>query len=64
MKLLMDFVLNHSSNKHPWFLKSEERIDPYTDYYVWKDPKGYDQSGEPIPPNNWVKLAVQAKLKA
>ena len=42
LKLIMDFVPNHSSDQHEWFLRSEERIWPYTDYYVWEDPKGWD----------------------
>ena len=37
LRIIMDFVPNHSSNKHEWFLKSEAREDPYTEYYVWKD---------------------------
>ncbi len=56
LKLVMDFVINHSSDQHPWFLKSIDKIDPYTDYYIWKDPKGFDSNGKPIPPNNWVCL--------
>jgi glycosidase len=50
----MDFVPNHSSDEHEWFQKSVQKVDPYTDYYVWKDPKGFDADGKPIPPNNWV----------
>ena len=37
LKIVMDFVPNHSSNEHNWFLKSEQREDPYTDYYIWRD---------------------------
>ena len=37
LKIVMDFVPNHSSNEHDWFLKSEQREDPYTDYYIWRD---------------------------
>ena len=37
LRIIMDFVPNHSSNEHEWFLKSEQREDPYTDYYVWRD---------------------------
>jgi len=55
LKIVMDFVPNHSSNKHVWFEKSVAREDPYTDFYVWKDPKGFDEDGKPIPPNNWVR---------
>ena len=51
----MDLVINHSSDEHEWFQKSIKKIDPYTDYYIWADPKGYDQNGKPIPPNNWVR---------
>ena len=50
----MDFVPNHSSDQHQWFLKSVAKEEPYTDYYIWKDPAGFDESGNPIPPNNWV----------
>ena len=55
MKLIMDMVINHSSDQHPWFTKSARRENPYTDYYVWKDAKGYDDKGNRIPPNNWVR---------
>lgn len=49
----MDFVPNHSSNEHPWFVKSENSEDNYKDYYVWNDGiKGAD--GKMHPPNNWV----------
>ena len=55
MKLLLDLVINHSGHKHEWFQKSINRIDPYTDYYVWKDSKGFDnETLEEIPPNTWV----------
>lgn len=52
---MMDLVINHCSDEHIWFEKSVQRIHPYTDYFIWKDPKGYDKHGNPIPPNNWVK---------
>lgn len=51
-KVIMDFVPNHTSNQHDWFLKSIKRIPPYTDYYVWKDAKYIN--GKRHPPNNWV----------
>ncbi|XP_065204698.1 maltase 2-like [Planococcus citri] len=54
MKLVLDFVPNHSSDEHEWFIKSVQRIDPYTDYYVWGDPKGWINETTPLPPNNWV----------
>lgn len=55
MKILLDFVINHSGYKHEWFTKSIDRIDPYTDFYVWIDSKGYDSDTQSeIPPNRWV----------
>ena len=45
LKIVMDFVPNHSSNEHEWFMKSEQREDPYTDYYIWKD-RNESNSGE------------------
>ncbi|KAK7571162.1 hypothetical protein V9T40_014766 [Parthenolecanium corni] len=56
MKMIIDLVINHSSDQHKWFQKSIKRIKPYTDYYVWKDPKGYNETGHPIPPNNWLSF--------
>ena len=55
IKILMDLVANHTSNEHPWFKESRSSKDnPYRDYYIWKDPKGFDEDGNPIPPNNWA----------
>ncbi|XP_065223167.1 maltase 2-like [Planococcus citri] len=56
LHFIMDLVINHSSDEHEWFQKSVKKIDPYTNYYIWADPKGYNQNGEPIPPNNWVSI--------
>ena len=55
IKILMDLVANHTSDEHPWFKESRSSKDnPYRDYYIWKDPKGFDEDGNPIPPNNWA----------
>ena len=48
MKLIMDLVVNHTSDEHEWFQKSRQRIDPYTDYYIWRPGK----PGGKLP-NNW-----------
>ncbi|MCL2699889.1 MAG: alpha-glucosidase [Defluviitaleaceae bacterium] len=49
MKLIMDLVVNHTSDEHEWFVESKKSKDnPYRDYYIWRDGK----NGEP--PNNWV----------
>lgn len=37
MQVVMDLVLNHTSDQHPWFQKSIEREEPYDDYYLWSD---------------------------
>jgi oligo-1,6-glucosidase len=49
MKLIMDLVVNHTSDQHPWFLESRSAKDnPKRDWYIWRDGKA---NGEP--PNNW-----------
>ena len=54
LKIILDFGPNHSSDEHEWFIKSVAREEPFTDYYVWADPIGFDEGGNPMPPNNWV----------
>ncbi|XP_042865643.1 maltase A1-like [Penaeus japonicus] len=56
LKLVLDFVPNHSSDEHEWFVRSKRKEEPYTDYYIWADPKGFDKAGQPIPPNNWLSV--------
>lgn len=57
MKIIMDFVPNHSSDKHPWFLKSVKGEEPYDDYYVWHPGKNTTGSKtHPEEPNNWVSV--------
>ena len=51
MKLIMDLVVNHTSDEHEWFRKSRQRIDPYTDYYIWRPAK---ENGKL--PNNWDSM--------
>src|SRR5687768_7047018 len=54
LKLLLDFVPNHSSDRHPWFVESRScRDNPKRDWYIWRDAiAGPD--GERLPPNNWI----------
>ncbi|XP_034948198.1 alpha-glucosidase-like [Chelonus insularis] len=54
LKVILDFVPNHSSDKHPWFQKSIQRIKPFDDYYVWRDAKMVN--GTRHPPNNWLSV--------
>ena len=50
LKLLLDFVPNHSSDQHPWFVESRSsRGNPKRDWYVWRDP-----APDGGPPNNWI----------
>ncbi|MEX2245292.1 MAG: alpha-amylase family glycosyl hydrolase [Dehalococcoidia bacterium] len=50
IRVILDFVPNHSSSLHPWFLESRSsRESPKRDWYVWRDPKE-----EGSPPNNWI----------
>ncbi|WP_336357827.1 glycoside hydrolase family 13 protein [Haloarcula sp. CGMCC 1.6347] len=52
MRLVMDLVVNHTSDQHEWFRKSRQRDPEYEDYYIWRE-GGTDEDGEPTPPNNW-----------
>ena len=55
IKLMMDLVVNHTSDEHEWFRQARLAKDnPYRDYYVWRDPAGFSEDGTPIPPNNWI----------
>ncbi len=50
LKLMLDFVPNHSSNRHPWFLESRSsRMSPRRDWYIWRD-----AAPDGGPPNNWI----------
>ena len=51
IKLVMDLVVNHTSDEHPWFVESRKSIDsPYRDYYIWRP--GVDGHE----PNNWASF--------
>ncbi len=52
MHVLLDFPINHVSKDHPWFIESaSSRANPKADWFVWKDPSGYDANGNPLPPD-------------
>ncbi|XP_051160996.1 maltase 2-like [Leptopilina boulardi] len=52
LKVILDYVPNHSSHKHPWFQKSIQKIKPYDNFYIWRDAKIVN--GMRKPPNNWL----------
>jgi alpha-glucosidase len=57
IRVIMDLVLNHTSDKHPWFIESESsRHNPKRDWYIWRDGKGPGK-----PPNNWRSWQYDAK---
>ncbi len=50
LKILLDFVPNHTSDRHPWFVESRSsRDNPKRDWYIWRD-----SSPNGGPPNNWI----------
>ncbi|EGI68925.1 PREDICTED: maltase 2-like [Acromyrmex echinatior] len=53
LKVILDFVPNHSSDQHEWFNQSIHRIEPYDEYYVWHDAKSENNITNE-PPNNWL----------
>lgn len=53
MKLVLDLVVNHTSDQHPWFKNSRSsRESSKRDWYIWR-PARYSPSGERLPPTNW-----------
>jgi alpha-glucosidase len=62
LRVILDMVLNHTSDQHPWFLDAvRSRSSPHHDFYVWSAGKTeatgkMEAGGERRPPNNWVSL--------
>ncbi|KAF4510556.1 hypothetical protein G6O67_002433 [Ophiocordyceps sinensis] len=54
MKLVLDLVVNHTSDQHRWFRESRKskHNNPFRDWYIWKPPR-HDADGNRRPPNNW-----------
>ena len=52
IRIILDFVMNHTSDQHPWFLDSKSsRTSAHRDWYIWRDGKGPGR-----PPNNWTSV--------
>ncbi len=50
IKIILDLVINHTSDQHAWFQQSRDKNSPYRDYYIWRPGK----NGRP--PNNWTSF--------
>jgi alpha-glucosidase len=56
IRVILDMVLNHTSDKHPWFIEAASSRTAWKhDFYCWSDGKT-DAAGKHLPPNNWVSL--------
>lgn len=56
MRILMDLVVNHTSDQHVWFKESRSsKSNPKRDWYIWRDPK-HDAQGNRKEPNNWKSI--------
>ncbi|MGB7548792.1 MAG: alpha-glucosidase [Terracidiphilus sp.] len=54
IRVIMDMVMNHTSDQHKWFEDSRSsRTNPYRDWYMWRDGKGETATSKGEPPNNW-----------
>lgn len=54
IKVIIDFVPNHTSNESSWFNRSRHEEEEYKDYYIWS--KGKASDGKTEPPNNWTSV--------
>ncbi len=52
IRIILDYVINHTSDQHPWFKESaSSRDNPKRNWYIWRDGRGPNQ-----PPNNWLSI--------
>ncbi|XP_015111694.1 maltase 2 [Diachasma alloeum] len=58
IKLILDLIPNHTSDKHPWFERSLAGIEPFTNYYIWRN-----VTSDGKPPNNWLSVSGQSAWK-
>ena len=59
LRIIMDLVINHTSDQHEWFLESKKPGSPYDDYYFWRKGK----LGGRRPPNNWRSVFSEPAWK-
>lgn len=70
IRVMLDFIPNHSSDQHEWFQRSRRREPGYEDYYIWhdgrRDSDGHlimGADGRPIEPNNWGSVFSKPNRK-
>lgn len=54
IRVILDFIPNHTSDQHEWFRRSTAGDPDFEDFYVWHDGYPSKNIGRPTPPNNWV----------
>jgi oligo-1,6-glucosidase len=59
IRIIMDMVINHTSDEHEWFQKSRDPSSPYRDYYIWRPPRAGKPGGKPRLPNNWTGFFME-----
>ena len=59
IRIIMDLVVNHTSDEHRWFIESKKPDSPYRDYYYWQ--KG--EKNNKLPPNNWQSMFTGSAWK-
>ncbi|MDR0452797.1 MAG: alpha-glucosidase [Treponema sp.] len=60
IRIIMDLVINHTSDEHEWFRKSRDKDSPYRDYYIWRPPRGRGPRGSGRDrPNNWTGFFLE-----
>ncbi|MFE4542839.1 alpha-amylase family protein [Arthrobacter sp. NPDC056727] len=60
IRVIADFVVNHTSNQHPWFIEARKSVDnPYRDYYVWRSDPPPDTSSEVVFPGEQTSIWTQ-----
>ena len=60
MKIIMDLVINHTSDEHPWFQAARNPDSPYHDWYIWRPGKGRKPGTAADMPNNWTGFLAAA----
>lgn len=56
IRLILDFVPNHTSDKHEWFIKSVRRDPEYENFFIWHPGRINNVTGERSPPSNWLSM--------